>query len=113
VKIEALAQLGDMLESMEKNTGAKGIGKSAVTKVNHTPPTLKELGIDKKTSMVVQQLAAMPKEIRQAIAEQKTTFQKEVLAANREINTKRIVKETSALPKRVYQVGQPVYVRQA
>ena len=47
MKIEALAQLGDMLKSMEKNSGAKGIGKSAVTEVNHTPPTLKKLGSTK------------------------------------------------------------------
>jgi len=39
---------------MEKNSGAKGIGTSAVPKENHTPPTLKDLGIDKKTSMVAQ-----------------------------------------------------------
>ncbi len=46
-----------LFKSMEKNVGAKGIGTSAVPKENHTPPTLAELGVDKKTSMVAQQHA--------------------------------------------------------
>jgi len=70
VKIEALAQLGDMLKSMEKNRGERGqfTGGSKGEPPVVGPPTLKELKIDKKTSMVAQQLAAMPEEIRQAIA---------------------------------------------
>ena len=75
VKIEALAQLGEMLKSMEKNKGGgeRGIGragKNAVPKENHivAPPTLEELGIDKKTSMVAQALAKMPEEVREEIA---------------------------------------------
>jgi len=55
VKIEALAQLGKMLESMEKNKGAvKGKTGSKGKPLLDTTPTLKELGIDKKTSMVAQ-----------------------------------------------------------
>jgi len=34
----------------------------------HQSPTLAELGLDKKTSMVAQQLAGMPEETRHAIA---------------------------------------------
>jgi len=59
VKIEALAQLGDMLKSMEKNRGTAGQGRPKLGGSNKKPPkshapTLKELKIDKKTSMVAQ-----------------------------------------------------------
>ncbi len=79
VKIEALAQLGQMLLSMKKNKGAKGSkGKqftgSLVEPVKDTTPTLAELKIDKKTFMVAQQLAGMPEDIRTAIAEMVTFF---------------------------------------
>ncbi len=41
------------------NTGAMGIGTSAVPEENRTP-TLAEMGIDKKLSSHAQQLAAVP-----------------------------------------------------
>jgi hypothetical protein len=57
---------------MEKNRGGgeKGVGragKNAIPKENHitATPTLEELDLDKKTSMVAQPLAAMPEEVRQ------------------------------------------------
>ena len=58
MKIEALAQLGDMLKSMKKNRGTRGqfVGSSKVEPPMDSTPTLKELGIDKKTSMVAQRL---------------------------------------------------------
>lgn len=76
VKSHALVRLGELLQPMEKNVGAKGVGKSAVLKGDHTPPTLKELGLDKKTSSVAQQLAALPAETQEAIAQRKTTIAK-------------------------------------
>jgi hypothetical protein len=56
VKIEALAQLGEMLKNMEKNRGERGqfTGGSKGEPPAVGPPTLKELKIDKKTSMVAQ-----------------------------------------------------------
>ena len=57
IKIEALRKLGEMLAVTPKNAGARGIGKSGVPLLN---PTIAELGIDKKVSMVAQHLAAMP-----------------------------------------------------
>jgi len=56
VKIEALSQLGEMLESMKKNKGTRGqfVGSSKVEPPRDSTPTLKELKIDKKTSMVAQ-----------------------------------------------------------
>ena len=59
IKIEALRKLGEMLAVTPKNAGARGIGKSGVPLLN---PTIAELGIDKKVSMVAQHLAAMPEE---------------------------------------------------
>lgn len=73
VKIESLAQLRGMLKAMEKNTGAKGIGKCLVPKENCTPG-LSELEIDKKTSMVAQPLAPMPDDVREVIANREETY---------------------------------------
>lgn len=82
---KTLAQMGGMLESMKKNKGGgeKGVGragKNAVPKENHiiSAPTLKDLGIDKKTSMVAQQLANMPEDVREKIANQEKSM-KEIL----------------------------------
>jgi hypothetical protein len=58
IKMGALRRLGEMLEPMEKNTGARGIGTSAVPVGNHTPPTYSEIGLSKKTAMVAQRAAA-------------------------------------------------------
>lgn len=49
--IDALTRLGEMLKATPKNTGAKGIGPIAVPDENRNqPPTLADLGIDKKVS---------------------------------------------------------------
>jgi hypothetical protein len=71
VKIEALAQLGAMLKDMEKQAGGRsrmGGGRNRGSQKEPLlvgPPTLKELGIDKKTSMVAQ-LGAMLKKMEKA-----------------------------------------------
>jgi len=44
--------LGEFLEVAPKNKGAKGIGKSAVPKENHTP-TLNDLNISKKERILL------------------------------------------------------------
>jgi len=59
IKVEALRSLGGMLKAAPKNTGAKGIGKSAGTKVNRTP-TLEDIGIAKRTSAIAQKLRSGP-----------------------------------------------------
>ncbi len=51
VKLQAERKLGEMLKATPKNTGAKGIGPIAVPDENRNqPPTLADLGIDKKVS---------------------------------------------------------------
>jgi hypothetical protein len=47
---------------MEKNTGAQGIGESALTASESTPPTLAEMGLTHNESSRYQQIAAMPAE---------------------------------------------------
>jgi len=77
IKIHALAKLGSLLIATPKHSGAKGIGKSAVPDRNHTPPpTLAELGIDKKTSSVAQSLAKLDEDdLQSVVARQKTVSQ--------------------------------------
>lgn len=63
VKLQAERKLGEILAAMPKNTGAKGIGPIAVPDENRNqPPTLADLGIDKKVSARAQKLAALPAE---------------------------------------------------
>jgi hypothetical protein len=50
--------MGEMLAETERATGAKGIGKSAVTSGNRTP-TLAALGISKRESAEAQLLAEL------------------------------------------------------
>ena len=59
IKVRAERRAGELLKAMTKNTGAKGIGASAVLKKDHTP-TLAKLGISKNDSSLWQKLATMP-----------------------------------------------------
>lgn len=63
IRIRAERRLGEMIREQKEgvglNTGAMGIGKSAVPKENRTP-TLADAGIDKKLSSHAQKVAAIP-----------------------------------------------------
>lgn len=63
IRIRAERKLGELLAQQKAgpglNTGARGIGKSAVPTGNRTP-TLAEAGIDKKLSSRAQKMAAVP-----------------------------------------------------
>jgi hypothetical protein len=70
IKIEALAQLGALIKEMPKNIGAAAGGKKkesrgSYTELRDSAPKLSDLGITKKTSMIAQQLAALPEDTRQ------------------------------------------------
>ena len=65
IRIRAERRLGEMIRTQKEtvglNTGAMGIGKSAVPDKNRTP-TLAEVGIDKKLSSRAQAIAAIPED---------------------------------------------------
>ena len=96
IKIFALKQLGEMLQETPRNTGARGIGTSAVPRRNSTP-SLPQMGIaDRKVSMLAQQIASLDDNLVRDIAERKTTLQevKQVLKQERkEAVAERIRKE--------------------
>lgn len=76
IKTRALARLGELLSQIDKQAGARGAagpgrGKRGTVQEPRfdAPPTLADLGIDKKTSAIAQQLAALPAETREAIAQ--------------------------------------------
>jgi hypothetical protein len=75
IKIEALRKLGEMLKATPRNEGAKGIGASAVPKENRTP-TLADLGLDKKTAMVAQQLTQLTDDAFEQVREGHETIAK-------------------------------------
>ena len=73
IKIEALARLGDLLKETPKATGGEHGGKTKIDGSRKEPsnptPTLADLGLDKKTSMIAQQTGRrLPEDVRHAIA---------------------------------------------
>jgi|GEM_PF-6312168 len=63
LRVEALRRLGEMLAQAPKNEGRAGAGRpklggSAVEPPKDPTPTLRDSGLDKKTSMVAQRLPA-------------------------------------------------------
>jgi hypothetical protein len=74
IKVRAERKCGELLARTEKNTGAKGVGKSALPVLEGTPPTLAEMGISHNESSRYQQLAAMPDDhFETAVATAKAT----------------------------------------
>jgi N6-adenosine-specific RNA methylase IME4 len=79
IKVRALARLGELLQDLEKQAGARGRsgggtrGSMKVPQVD-APPTLADLGITKKVSSVAQQLAALEPQTREAIAKREQTL---------------------------------------
>lgn len=71
IKIEALARLCDLLKEMPKARGTQGQGRPSLggsTPPKSTAATYADLGLDKKTAAVAQQLASLPAVTRQEIA---------------------------------------------
>jgi N6-adenosine-specific RNA methylase IME4 len=68
LKIEALGKLGDMLLEMPKQHGARGIGPIGSQDAASNIPTFDELGIDRHTATLAQQIARLDAETRQRIA---------------------------------------------
>jgi uncharacterized membrane protein len=71
IRIRATRRLGELLNAMPKNTGAAGIGTSAVASFDRTqPPTLSDYGISKYQSSEAQSIARIPEEqFEQTLAE--------------------------------------------
>lgn len=79
ITTRALARLGELLRPMDKATGTRGTarGKNASGGIALEPPeprapTLADLGLTKKVSAVAQQLAALPDDTREAIAQRES-----------------------------------------
>ena len=62
IKVEALAQLGRMLKESPRAAGGQPYQHSTSTKSVPVEPTLVELGLDKKTSKLAQDIAELSEE---------------------------------------------------
>lgn len=80
IKVEALAQLGRMLKETPRNRGTRGqlIGPGIIgdTKLEPPIPTLNELGLDKKTSKLAQDIAELPEEELEKVKERVVSLSK-------------------------------------
>jgi N6-adenosine-specific RNA methylase IME4 len=76
IKTYALAKLGELLAAMPKAKGGQPYqGRARSTGSTVVPVgTLAELGLDKKTSAIAQQLAALPAPVRESIAAREVTM---------------------------------------
>lgn len=100
IKIEALAQLGGLLNEMPKQNGARG--HAGPGRGNGVPlsnpvfdvPKLSDLGISKKTSMIAQQLAALPDDTRTEIANREQTLKQALNKVRRERRIDKIIEST-------------------
>ena len=100
IKVEALAQLGRMLRETPRNVGAKGIGTSAVPKEDYTPPTLSDMGLDKKTSKLAQDIASLPEDKIEAVKKGVVS----ITQARREQRRDESIKEVMDFPTSKYRV---------
>ena len=100
LKSRALARLGELLADLAKAKGGTPYKstRSNSEQVERTA-TLTDLGIDRKTSMVAQQLAALPLATREAIAQREVTLSQ----AKREVKAVDVTQRVS-LPDAKYRV---------
>jgi N6-adenosine-specific RNA methylase IME4 len=96
IRLRAERRLGELIKKQKAtvglNAGARGIGKSAAPRGNHTPPTLAEAGIDKKLSSRAQKLAALPEEaFQRRLGEWRQHSQKD----NQRVTTSLLKNETA------------------
>lgn len=74
IKVRAERRCGELLARTEKNTGARGIGTSAIERSDSTPPTLSDMGLTRDESSRYQSLASMsPEHFETAVATAKAT----------------------------------------
>lgn len=109
IKVRALARLGELLNQIEKAKGTrlagrepgsnKGVGGTRREPPTTNAPTLADLGVTKKVSSVAQQLAALPADTREAIAQRETT----IAQARRERRAEEVQRVVS-LPEAKYRV---------
>lgn len=106
IKTRALAKLGELLRGIDKATGTRGqlrgrdsSGSTVKEQPEKSGPSLADLGIDRKTAAVAQQLADLPPATREAIAQRET----KLTAVRRERKAEEIRKAVS-LPDAKYRV---------
>jgi len=76
IKSRALARLGELLKDLDKAKGGQPYQRRSTPASRVGVETLDALGISYKTSAIAQQLAALPSETREAIAQRETTISK-------------------------------------
>jgi len=91
IEVEALAQLGKMLEDAPKNRGTRGqlagrdsSGGSKVERPENDAPSYAEIGLDSRTAMLAQDVAKLPTSEKDKIKAGKLTIRRAVTHHKRE-----------------------------
>ena len=80
IKVRAERRAGELLRDMPKNSGARGIGTSAIPLSDDTPPTYEELGISLNQASRWQKLAGVDEDKFEAAVEAAKEVAREVTA---------------------------------
>lgn len=106
IKLDAERKLGEILRETPDAPKGWAARKSQGTDAEPKDevPTLRELGIDKKTSARAQRLAGLPEETFEAVRAGKVTVQSAIQQANREEKLEAISAKNEALPDKRYAV---------
>jgi N6-adenosine-specific RNA methylase IME4 len=97
IKVEALAQLGRMLKETPRNTGVRmagsidGLGGTILEPPSNIP-TLAEMGLDKKTSKLAQDIAALPDDQIEKIKSGVVAISRATSSANRQDRVEQVQK---------------------
>ena len=104
IEIRAEKKLGEMLEVMEKNKGAMGIGTSVVNQDDRTPTTLAEIGITKNLSSEAQTLAQIEEDVFEKVATGKKSKQAAVKEVKQKKRNAKLKEKSTELPAEIFQV---------
>jgi N6-adenosine-specific RNA methylase IME4 len=110
IKVEALRQLGRMLKETPRNTGVRMAGKDIGGTKWEPPmntPTLEEMGLDKRTSKLAQDIAALPEEQFEAVRGGVMALSKAQKEVSRERNKNKPVAEIPDGKYRVFYADPP------
>lgn len=105
IKLDAERKLGAILRDTPKNEGRAGMGRPSLGGTQaeppkEQPPTLAELGIDKKTSARAQKLAALPEETFEAVRSGEVKVNEALRGQRKE----ELIAKAAALPPDQYRV---------
>lgn len=90
IKVEALRQLGNMLKETPRAEGGRPLETGTQSVPVYSPPTLADMGLDKKTSKLAQDIAALPDTEIEKVKQGIVTLHQAQQESRREVQRQRV-----------------------